>query len=35
MTPEGEDAHRSARERKQLWETIKAVPESRPPTKRP
>jgi hypothetical protein len=33
LTPEGEDAQRSARERKRLWDAIKDVPESRPPTK--
>jgi hypothetical protein len=35
MTPEGQDAQRSARERKRLWDAIKEVPESRPPTKPP
>jgi hypothetical protein len=35
MTTEGQDALRSARERKRLWDAIKDVPESRPPTKPP
>jgi hypothetical protein len=34
-TPEGEDAQRLARERERLWNDIKEVPESRPPTKPP
>jgi hypothetical protein len=33
LTPEGQDAQRNARERKRLWDAIKDVPESRPPTK--
>jgi len=33
LTPEGQDAQRNARERKRLWDAIKEVPESRPPTK--
>ena len=35
VTPEGEDAQRLARERERLWNDIKEVPESRPPTKPP
>ena len=35
LTPEGQDAQRSARERERLWDAIKDVPESRPPTKPP